>query len=92
MVRLISYILVALGIYLLVRAGYDQTRGVTVEPLRIQAQYYRSVFEPSASESEADNPKLFGEYMTTHWVRAFATAGVGCLLWAICGKVSVRRN
>ena len=86
MVRLASYVLLAVGICLLVLAAYDQGRGITVEPLRIQAQYDHSESVQSASESKASNPNLFGQYMITHWIRAFVVVGVGCVLWAMSAK------
>ena len=86
MVRLASYFLIGAGICLLVLASYDQGRGITGEPLRIQAQYDHSESVQPVSESKASNPKLFREYMTTHWIRAFAVVGVGSVLWALSAK------
>lgn len=82
--RIASLILVALGVYLLVHAAYDEYRGATHMPLRLirlrgsrsnSAYLYRIVVRQN------QNPELFRRFMTTHWIYASLIEGVGVALY-----------
>lgn len=85
--RALSYILIALGICLLMSAGYDEYRGITTRPLPFTARQYHHAYLYSLPVSNGNhpkflnNPKLFREFMTTHWICAALTGGVGWILF-----------
>jgi hypothetical protein len=92
--RVLSYILIGIGIYLLVSAGYDEFRGITTKPLpfRVQ-QYYHYGYLYSLPVSRGNhpkllnNPKLFREFMMTHWIYAFLVEAAGCILFVITKQI-----
>ena len=87
--RVLSYILIAVGICLLARAGYDEFRGVTHMPV----VFFRSssTFTYSGPFNRwylyhipvhrEQNPKRFAEFMLTHWIYAILIEGIGCVLY-----------
>jgi hypothetical protein len=77
-----SYILILLGIYLLVATSYDELRGITTKPLTPghnrglgHAYLYRI---PVRREQ---NPELFRQFITGHWIWAVGIEGVGLILY-----------
>jgi hypothetical protein len=78
-----SYVLILLGIYLLATAGYDEVRGITTKPATLigahghgmgHAYLYRI---PVRREQ---NPELYHQYMTGHWIWA---VGIECVGWIV---------
>lgn len=78
--------LILLGAYLLVASGYDELRGVTHKAVgvgggrgwsstRNQSYLYRI---PVRREQ---NPELFRQFMTAHWIWALGIEGVGWILF-----------
>jgi hypothetical protein len=76
--------LILLGAYLIVASGYDEVRGVTHKAPgvgggrgwgRDQSYLYRI---PVRREQ---NPDLFREFMTAHWIWALGIEGVGWILF-----------
>ena len=83
--RALSYILIALGIYLLASACYQEYHGRTFKPAMLQGKatgmganrgYLYSI--PVLREQ---NPELFHQFMVTHWIYAVAVEAGGCLLY-----------
>lgn len=83
--RALSYILIALGFYLLASAFYDEYRGITTKP---------AIFPPKATSRNASrgylfsipvhreqNPELFHQFMVTHWIYAVTVEAGICLLY-----------
>jgi hypothetical protein len=80
--RVLSYILIALGIYLLAAAGYDEYRGITGKPLAFGTRRrHNSVHLYRMRVSKVETPQLFRQFMTTHWMYATLIAGLGCVLF-----------
>ena len=82
--RIVPFILIVLGIYLLVAAGYDEYRGATTRPFTLmgghrhgmgQAYLYRFMIH------REQNPGLFREFMIGHWIWAAGIEGVGWFLF-----------
>jgi len=78
-----SYVLIALGIYLLTAAGYDQFRGATNLPIGISdfghngmGHAYRHRFLVHRQQ----DPELFRRFMIGHWLWAVGIEGAGWLL------------
>jgi hypothetical protein len=79
---ILSYVLILLGAYLLATSVYDELRGVTHKPFGPgtgrrwnQAYLYRI---PVRREQ---NPELFRQFMTGHWLWAVGIEGVGWFLY-----------
>jgi hypothetical protein len=70
--RVLSYILIIAGLCLLVRAGYQQYRGVTDDPIDISGDINRT----KSSES-------FRGAIKSHWVSAGLTLFSGIVLYLI---------
>jgi len=80
--RVLSYILIALGICLLVAAGYDEYRGITGKPLALGIRHrHNSGHLYRLRVSKVQTPQLFRQFMTTHWLYATLIGGVGCILY-----------
>ena len=80
--RILSCIFIALGIYLLARAGYDEFRGSTTKPLTLMGRHHNTAYLYSIPVLRENNPKLFREFMVTHWIYASLVGAVGCILYA----------
>ena len=80
-----SYILLALGIFLLAVAAYDQCRGITHKPLTIFRAYGESRnnrrYLYRIPVHREQNPQLFSDFMRTHWIYATAITAVGIALY-----------
>jgi hypothetical protein len=88
--RVLPYILIVLGIYLLVRAGYQEFRGSTTRPMMYLPFSKRSLLEHRHNNAylfsirvfKINNPKLFREFMETHWIYAILVEIAGVALCA----------
>jgi hypothetical protein len=87
--RLLSYILMLLGIYLLAVAAYQEIHGRTTRPAMFLPFTERAIRERRHSFNnyifsvpvlKRNNPQLFREFMTTHWVWAALILGGGVVL------------
>ncbi len=78
-----SYILILLGIYLFVAAGYDEFRGVTHKPYALigRRRYYQAYLYRIPVRRE-QNPELFRQFMMGHWMWAIGIEGIGWVLYA----------
>jgi hypothetical protein len=74
--RIISYILVVVGILLLASAGYDEFRGSTRTP----TSKYNPISETVTKDS---NPEVFRNAMTYHWFYAVMLLGAGGIAYWI---------
>jgi len=83
---ILSYILILLGIYLLAAAGYDEFQGITTKPVSLlphkglqrgtgQAYLYR------IHVHQDQDPQLFRQFMTGHWLWAVGLEGIGWILY-----------
>ena len=75
--RIFSYILIALGVLVLVSAGYDEFRGSTREPSSRYTSYSRSTINRQAS------PENFHNAMVVHWSRSILLILAGVILFMI---------
>jgi hypothetical protein len=66
----ISSILIVLGIYLLVSAGYDEFRGSTTTPAMHLEKHHNTAYLHSLPLLKKNEPELFREFMATHWIYA----------------------
>jgi p-aminobenzoyl-glutamate transporter AbgT len=74
--RIISYILVVVGILLLARAGYDEFRGSTRTPT--------SKYNPiSETVTKNGNPDVFHNAMTYHWFYASMIVIAGVIAYVV---------
>jgi hypothetical protein len=88
--RAFSYILMILGIYLLIDAGCQEFRGVTVRPLKYLPFSRRAILDHRhhgyylfrVRVFKRNNPELFREFMDTHWLYAVLIEVWGILLCA----------
>lgn len=78
--RILSFILIVLGIYMLIFAVHDQVSGCTTMPL---------VFGPTDAQHsylfrklvfQDKNPDLFHHFMLGHWICAFVVEIAGWIL------------
>ena len=77
-----SYILILLGIYLFLAAGYDEFRGVTHKPYApIPRRRYNRAYLYRIPVHREQNPDLFHEFMMGHWIWAIGIEGVGWVLY-----------
>ncbi len=77
-----SYVLILLGIYLLAIAGYDEWRGVTHKPYVLEGgRRYNQGYLYRIPVQREQNPELFRQFMTGHWIWAIGIEGVGWILW-----------
>lgn len=89
--RILSCILIILGIYLLAHAGYDELRGVTRLPVIFQLartpgtySYYGSFdrgYPYSIPVHREQNPERFTQFMAGHWICAVVIEFIGCVLY-----------
>lgn len=81
--RVLSFIAIALGIYLLASAGYDELRGVTRKPVTLLSlkRRFNTSYLYSIPVQRQQNPELFRRFMLTHWIYAIVIEGVGCVLY-----------
>lgn len=79
--RALSYILIALGVFLLAHAVYDECRGRTHMPVRLSGRRFNTRYLYTLPVFRANNPELFRKFMTTHWIYAGLIAGAGCGLY-----------
>jgi hypothetical protein len=83
--RALSFILIALGIYLLGSAYYDEYRGCTFKPATLQGKATgRSAnrgYLFSIPVKKEQNPELFRQFMVTHWIYAVVVEVAGCILY-----------
>jgi len=80
-VRALSYILIALGIYLLASAGYDEVRGSTTKPATLMGKRSNTAYLYSLHLLKENNPELFRKFMATHWVYASVVEVAGGILF-----------
>jgi hypothetical protein len=83
--RSLAYILLAIGMVLVGCAIYDEVRGSTTQPyqwLGRHRYYNRYIYRLRVLRS--NNPELFRQFMSRHWVYAafFGVGGVIVLLAA----------
>jgi hypothetical protein len=79
--RGLSYILIALGIYLLAATGYDEYRGITYKPASLlRTRRYNQAYLYRIPVHREQNPELFRQFMNTHWLYAVGVEGVGLIL------------
>ena len=79
--RALSYILIALGIYLMANAGYDELHGSTTKPATFMGRRHNTAYLYSLRVLRANNPELFRGFMVTHWIYASLVEGTGCILY-----------
>ena len=79
--RALSYILIVLGIYLLVNAGYEEFHGSTTKPLTLMGRRHNSAYLYRTHVLRENNPELLRQFMTTHWIYASLIQGAGCFLF-----------
>jgi hypothetical protein len=84
--RLLSFILVILGLWLLCVAGYQQYRGVTTEPAILVEERLAGIVKDGEILKQRD-PDDFRTAMTFHWL-----FGVVSTLSGIGLYLSVRRR
>src|ERR1700722_6223963 len=85
--RTLSYILLALGIYLLGHALYDECSGVTHQPISFfYRRHTHSGYLYSIPVRRDNNPQLFHEFMVKHWVYGGLMAGLGLALYLTTNK------
>jgi hypothetical protein len=82
--RALSYILIALGIYLLVSAFYQEYQGITFQPAmfpgKARGMSANRGYLYSIPILKDQNPELFRKFMVTHWIYAAVVEVGGCLL------------
>lgn len=85
----VSYLLILLGIYLLTHAAYQEFTGDTVRPYQYLPFTRRAIlarrnpnpyYQFRIHVLKQNNPELFREFMTAHWVWAVLIAGIGVYL------------
>jgi hypothetical protein len=80
-----SYVLILLGVYLLLAAGHDEYRGITTKPVSLLTGFHRRgmghAYLYRIPVHREEDPKLFREYMTGHWIWAVGIESVGWLLY-----------
>jgi hypothetical protein len=89
LMRVLSYILIAIGICLLARASYDECRGVTHCPVtffRTTSMFtYSGPFNRwylySIPVHRDQNPSRFRQFMVIHWIYAVLIEGIGWVLY-----------
>lgn len=69
--RALAYMLIALGIWLLASACYDDYRGSTTKPAMLMGMRHNRAYLYSVLVPREQNPELFHEFMVTHWISAF---------------------
>jgi hypothetical protein len=83
--RVLSYIIIALGVYLLACTTYDEVRGITHKPvisLRMPGTGRFNVWYLYSIPVHRDqNPRLFRQFIVTHWIYAIVVEGLGCILY-----------
>ena len=80
--RILSYILMAVGIFLLASDGYDEFRGVTGVPVMFGSGSYPLTFD-SGDIIKKDNPEDFHDAMVCHWSQASMIVIAGFILFMI---------
>jgi hypothetical protein len=83
--RILSYILMAVGIFLLTSDGYDEIHGVTGVPVMFGSGSYPLTFD-SEDIIKKDNPETFHDAMVCHWAQASMIAIAGFILFMIDRK------
>ena len=88
--RPLAYIFIALGIYLLVCAGFDEVRGITHKPVTFLRTFGTSRFNGwylySIPVRREQNPPLFRKFMVTHWIYAVLIESAGWILYLKSGR------
>lgn len=82
--RALSYVLIVLGVILLALAVNDEVSGTTHVPLQprsFRRHAYNSGYLYRRIVRRSEQPQLFREFMTWHWVYAGLIAGIGCALY-----------
>jgi hypothetical protein len=77
----LSYILILLGAYLIVASSYEEFRGVTHKPYSLGRRRLNQSYLYRIPVQREQNPKLFRQFMTGHWIWAVGIEGVGWLLY-----------
>ena len=86
--RVLSYLLIVLGIYLLASAGYQEFRGDTIRPLEYLPFTKHAILEHRHNTAylfhihvlKKNNPELFREFMEAHWLWAVLIEAAGIVL------------
>jgi len=81
-ILIVSYILILVGIYLVVTAGYDEVRGVTHKPYALGGRRNNQAYLYRIPVHREQNPELFGQFMLGHWIWAIGIEGIGWALYA----------
>jgi hypothetical protein len=83
--RALSYILIALGIYLLAAAFYQECQGRTFKPVMLPGKATgmgaNQGYLYSIPVLKHQNPEFFRKFMLTHWIYAAVIEVGGCLLY-----------
>ena len=76
-----SIALLVLGIFLLAHSTYDECRGVTHKPLSFSRRRFNTTYLYRIPVWREQNPELFRQFMTWHWIYAGFFTGIGCALF-----------
>lgn len=86
---ILSYFLILLGIYLLAAAGYDEFRGITTKPVSLLGEHRHGMghaYLYRIPVHREQDPELFRQYMTGHWIWAVGIEGAGWILYILCRR------
>jgi ribonucleotide reductase beta subunit family protein with ferritin-like domain len=83
-VRILSYIVMVIGILMLVRFGYDEFRGITSAPSMTVMRRYS--YYPHDILNKKDKPEEFRNAMKYHWIMSSMIVIAGFILFAIDRK------
>ena len=76
-----SIALLAIGIFLLAHSTFDECRGVTHKPVSFRRRAFNTAYLYQIPVSREQNPELFRQFMTGHWLYAGFSIGIGCALF-----------
>jgi hypothetical protein len=79
--RAVACIIIAVGIYMLASAGYDEYRGITTKPASFGRRHHNAAYLYRIPVLRSRNPELFHRFMTTHWIYASLVVVGGCVLY-----------
>jgi hypothetical protein len=78
---IISYLLIVFGVYLMASSGYDEWRGITHKPYVLAGRRHHQAYLYRIAVDREQNPELFRQFMTLHWIWAVGIEGVGWVLF-----------
>jgi hypothetical protein len=76
-----SVLLLVLGLFLLAHSTYDECRGITHKPLSLARRRFNSGYLYRIPVRREQNPELFRQFMTGHWLYAGLFTGIGVALF-----------